>query len=217
MNSINILGYGENVLSMVIETLKANGYNGVVNIIQNIELENKIPYMPSGMEARVIFSPVEEDFAEPTVFLFGVANPEIKQTVYQFFNDKHQVDANRYANLFHPSSVMASSVTVNGGCYIEPLSVVSPFTKIGFGVTINRKVSIGHHVTIGNYVTINPGADIGGGVQIGEASTIGMGAKIFDKITIGKNTVIGGGSVVTKDVPDNVIAWGNPCRVMKTI
>src|SRR5690606_5263193 len=119
MNSINILGYGENVLSMVMETLKANGYTGVVNIMQNIELENKIAFIPPGMEARVIFSPVEEDFAEPTVFLFGVANPGIKQTVYQFFKDQHQVDANRYANLFHPSSVIASSVTVNGGCYTE--------------------------------------------------------------------------------------------------
>ena len=118
MNSINILGYGENVLSMVMETLKSNGYTGAVTIMQNIELENKIPYMPTGMEARVVYKPVEEDFAESAVFLFGVANPNIKQIVYHFFNDHHQVDISRYANLFHPSSVMASSVTVMGGCYM---------------------------------------------------------------------------------------------------
>lgn len=44
---------------------------------------------------------------------------------------------------------------------------------------------------------------------------IGGGAIIMPGVTIGNNVVIGAGSIVTKDIPDNVIAYGNPCRVVK--
>ena len=48
-------------------------------------------------------------------------------------------------------------------------------------------------------------------VTIGEDSVVPHG------VTIGKNSVIGAGSVVTKDIPENVVAVGNPCRVMRPI
>ncbi len=46
---------------------------------------------------------------------------------------------------------------------------------------------------------------------------IGSGVQILPGVTIGSNTVIGAGSVVTKDIPDNVVAYGNPCRVARPI
>lgn len=54
-------------------------------------------------------------------------------------------------------------------------------------------------------------------VHIGRNCWIGAGAIIMPGITIGDNTVIGAGSVVTKDIPANVVAVGNPCRVMREI
>ena len=54
-------------------------------------------------------------------------------------------------------------------------------------------------------------------VHIGNNCWIGAGAKIMPGVTIGDNTVIGAGSVVTKDIPANVIAVGNPCRVLREI
>lgn len=52
-------------------------------------------------------------------------------------------------------------------------------------------------------------------VTIGNNVWIGGGAIIMPGVTIGDNVVIGAGSVVTKDIPDNTIAYGNPCRVMR--
>ena len=46
---------------------------------------------------------------------------------------------------------------------------------------------------------------------------IGGGVKVMPGVTIGNNVVIGGGSVVVKDIPDNSIAVGNPCKVIKKI
>ena len=54
-------------------------------------------------------------------------------------------------------------------------------------------------------------------VKIGKNCWIGAGAIIVPGVTIGDNTVIGAGSVVTKDIPSNVVAVGNPCRVMREI
>ena len=54
-------------------------------------------------------------------------------------------------------------------------------------------------------------------VCIGNNVWIGAGAVIMPGVTIGDNTVIGAGSVVTKDIPANVVAVGNPCRVMREI
>lgn len=52
-------------------------------------------------------------------------------------------------------------------------------------------------------------------VTIGDNAWIGGNVTILPGVSIGKNTVIGAGSVVTKDIPDNVIAVGNPCKVIK--
>lgn len=54
-------------------------------------------------------------------------------------------------------------------------------------------------------------------IHIGKNCWIGAGVLIMPGITIGDNTVIGAGSVVTKDIPSNVIAFGNPCRVQREV
>ena len=54
-------------------------------------------------------------------------------------------------------------------------------------------------------------------VHIGRNCWIGAGAVILPGVTIGDNTVIGAGSIVTKDIPANVVAVGNPCHVLREI
>ena len=54
-------------------------------------------------------------------------------------------------------------------------------------------------------------------IRVGRNVWIGSGVQIMPGITIGENSVIGAGSVVTKDIPANVVAVGNPCRVLREI
>ena len=54
-------------------------------------------------------------------------------------------------------------------------------------------------------------------VFIGSNVWIGAGAILLPGVRIGDNSVIGAGSVVTKDIPENVVAVGNPCRVLRPI
>jgi galactoside O-acetyltransferase len=54
-------------------------------------------------------------------------------------------------------------------------------------------------------------------VRIGNNCWIGAGVVIMPGITIGDNVVVGAGSIVTRDLPDNVVAVGNPCKVLREI
>lgn len=91
------------------------------------------------------------------------------------------------------------------------------------------KVTIGDNVQCAPNVSIytaghpihpksrNSGYEYGIEVTIGDNVWIGGNAVINAGVHIGNNVVIGSGSVVTKDIPDNVVAVGNPCRVIKQI
>ena len=54
-------------------------------------------------------------------------------------------------------------------------------------------------------------------VKIEDGAWIGGGAIILPGVTVGRNSVIGAGSIVTRSIPANCVAVGNPCRVMRTI
>ncbi|MBD2035665.1 sugar O-acetyltransferase [Leptolyngbya sp. FACHB-321] len=92
-----------------------------------------------------------------------------------------------------------------------------------------NKVHIGNDVLCAPYVQIyaayhptNPtvrltGRELAAPIRIGNNVWIGGGAIICPGVTIGDNTTIGAGSVVTKDIPANVVAVGNPCRVLRSV
>ena len=91
------------------------------------------------------------------------------------------------------------------------------------------------HIYVGDYTMIGPNVTVATAghpilpelrkkayqynapVHIGRNCWIGAGTIILPGVSIGDNTVIGAGSVVTKDIPQNVVAVGNPCRVKREI
>ena len=214
--TINIIGYSGSHMSLIFETLHKSGFQGFVRIIKH----DSSNYFDAPFESGIDFEVVEQknhDEVPEGSFFFCSNKPENKLFLYSFFKKKWRIEEKDFTNVIHPSSVIASSVNFGSGLYIEPLTVVSPYTKIGFGVSINRHCSIGHHNTLHDFCSIYPGSHLTGDVEIGRAATIGPGSIVFSGVRIGNNSAIGGGSVVTKDIPENVLAYGNPCRVIKEI
>ena len=74
---------------------------------------------------------------------------------------------------------------------------------------------VGHDVLIGENAVVSSMVKIGGACEVGNNSYIGMGALIKEGIKIGENSIVGMGSVVYTDVPADVIALGNPARVVR--
>lgn len=103
------------------------------------------------------------------------------------------------------------------------------YANFNFTVVDDGEVYIGDSVMIGPNVTIataghpvqpdlrRKGIQYNLPVHIKDNVWIGAGAVILPGVTIGENSVIGAGSIVTKDIPANVVAVGNPCRVLREI
>lgn len=212
---IHLLGYSESAISRILDCLLVSHSSREVVVVQNMEVPACIPFIPPGILCKKISWDQWKFDAKQHRCLPGVAKPQAKKIVCNFFRDQYSVQKKHYMSLVHPSSVVASTVKIGKACFIEPGSVIASFASLGFGVLINRGCTIGHHTILGNFVCVNPGVHIAGHCNIGEGTEIGIGAVVFDHITIGRNSIIGGGSVVTKDIPDNVVAWGNPCKVIK--
>lgn len=83
-------------------------------------------------------------------------------------------------------------------------------------VKTDDHVHIGHNVRIGNNSMFAACVEISGSAKIGANSWIGPNSSIMNGIEIGDNAFIGLGAVVTKSLPNNVVAVGNPARVIKT-
>lgn len=122
-----------------------------------------------------------------------------------------------YPKFIHKSVQLYPSVYVDMGTLVHPGVVLDAEVNIGKFCIINNHATLSHNVTIGDYVHIAIHAAIAGGVTIGEGTLIGAGSIILPGVTIGKWVTIGAGSVVTKDIPDDVIAYGNPAVIKKHI
>lgn len=116
------------------------------------------------------------------------------------------------APLIDPNSIIARSVRIGEGSFINAGVVIGAVSIIGNGVLVNRAASLGHHVILGDYVSIGPGATLAGNIQVGAGTMIGAGATILPDIRIGENSLIAAGSVVRKHVPDGVLVAGNPAQ-----
>ncbi len=213
---INILGYSGSHMSLIIESLTKLKFQGKVRVVMHDDTKYFDAPFETGLDVAIV-KQAELDNMPSGEFFFCSNNPSNKLFLFSFFKKKWGVCESQYTSIIHPTAVMATSVTAGRGLYVEPLSVISPYAKIGFGVSINRLCSIGHHNILHDYCSIYPGSHLTGDVKIGRAATIGPGTVVFSGVEIGENSIIGGGSVVTKNIPPNVLAWGNPCKPVKSV
>lgn len=121
------------------------------------------------------------------------------------------------ATAIHPKAIVAGDVAVSPGTVIAAGAIVNPGAKIDENVIINTGATIDHECSIEEGVHLCPGTHLAGNVSIGRATWIGIGTIVSDHLRIGANTVIGAGAVVMHDIPDNVVAYGVPARVVKRV
>ncbi len=116
----------------------------------------------------------------------------------------------RATSLRAPSCEIDPSVRMGEGCLIMPGVIVNPGTVLGDNVFINTGTIIEHDVQLGDSCFIGPGCTISGCVTVGEETFIGSGTVTIGYLNIGRNVTVGAGSVLIRDVPDDVVTFGNP-------
>ena len=120
-----------------------------------------------------------------------------------------------FGTAIHPTAIVSPTAIVGEGSVVMQGAILQVETKVGRHCIVNTGASIDHECVLGDYVHVSPHATLCGDVQVGEGSWIGAGAVVIPGVRIGKWCVIGAGSVVLHDVPDGVVAVGNPCKIVK--
>ena len=168
---------------------------------------------------------------------YNANDPELltcrKRSNQLCFEYNHTLERNKQ------KEIMNELIHVKNGCCIMP-----PFyCDYGFNIRVGdnffanyntvildeAKVTFGDNVFVApncgfytaghpiDYKRRNSGEEYAKPITIGDNVWIGGGVQVMPGVTIGSDVVIGGGSVVVKDIPDHVVAAGNPCRVIRTI
>ena len=120
-----------------------------------------------------------------------------------------------FVSIIHPCARVARDVLLGKGVVVMAGATINPGSRIGDFCFVNTNASIDHDNVMEPFSCIQPNAATGGDVRIGAFSAISIGANVIQGISVGEHTVIGAGSTVLEDLPDRVVAYGTPCRVIR--
>lgn len=207
---IGAKGFAKEVLQIFMDKRfsgKIAFYDDVNDVISGL-LYHQFPILKNEYEVIAFFK------ANGNAFTIGIGSPASRFKLYKKFVDL----GGDYTSSISPLAQIGSyGVTIGKGSNILSQAIFSNSSQIGMGCIVYYNVIITHDCEVGDFVALSPNAVLLGRCKIGSFSQIGANATILPNITIGKNVIIGAGSVVTKDIPDNVVAVGIPAKVIKNL
>lgn len=141
----------------------------------------------------------------------AVGEPYLRKKLY---NKVIKTDL-QLTSIISPKSNVSHLATIHDGTIIAVFCSIQANARIGQNVSVNSASIIGHDSVVSNNAVISSMVNLGGAAFVGSGTFIGMGTLVKEGVKIGKSSIVGMGSVVYHDVPDNVIALGNPTRVVR--
>lgn len=154
------------------------------------------------------------NFIEDLYFFIAVGDNFLRQQISQKLNSlEPKIE---FALAIHPSASISPSALIGAGTCIMANSAINAHSNVGMHCIINTASSLDHDCIMNDFASLAPGVCTGGNVSIGECSALSIGSVVIHKVTIGEHTVIGAGSTVIKDVGPYTLAYGSPCKVIRT-
>jgi sugar O-acyltransferase (sialic acid O-acetyltransferase NeuD family) len=198
----------------ILEILYKNNYENKIGFFDNIDsknlgmIYNEYPILKNQTDLEDFFSTNGNNFT------LGIGIPANRFKAFEFMSRYGGVLT---STISKNSEIGSFNTYVDIGCNITSGVIITNDVNIGRGSLINLNVTIGHNSQIGEFSELCPGVNISGNCNIGDFVFIGTNSTILPNISIGKNSIIGAGSVVTKDIPENVLAFGVPAEIVKNI
>lgn len=122
----------------------------------------------------------------------------------------------QFVTVIHPSAQVARSARVGQGTVVMPGAIIAANSDIGEFCIVNTKASLDHDGVMRAFSSFAPAVTAGGEVTIKPFAAVLLGANIIHSISVGEHSVVGAGSLVLRDIPDRVLAYGLPARVIRT-
>lgn len=139
-------------------------------------------------------------------YVMGIGHPGVRRGLVE------RLDASGFTAFpaIHPSAVIGSLPFLDDGVVICAGAVISTNVRLGRHVHVNPHATIGHDAVLRDFVSVNPAAVISGEVEVRSGTLLGASATILQGLTVGEGVTVGAGSVVTHDVPQDVVVKGVP-------
>jgi len=196
MNQVCLYGAGGHA-KVILDILKSNDITVLEIFDDNPDIES---FMGIPVSHTGVYSPL----------IISIGNNRVRKTIAE------KINQDVFSPFFYDkTAIISSCASIEEGTVVMQGVIIQSSVNIGKHCIINTGVSVDHDCAIQDYVHIAPRCTLCGNVEIGEGSFVGAGTVVIPNIKIGKWSVIGAGSVVTHDIPDNVIAYGSPCKIVK--
>ena len=178
----------------------------------------QISFVDDGVTAPTVNGAQVLDFSDylaqrrdGDVFVIATGEAVLRRRIWETLESQ----GIRLETLVSPDVYLDPFDALEEGCVLTEGTILGGNNRFGLCSYVNLGCRVGHNSSLGDFSTLSPGCIVSGNVSIGEGTYIGTGAVIRDEVTVGKNCIIGMGSLVTRDIPDNVVAYGSPCRVVR--
>ena len=153
---------------------------------------------------------IDEGWTHAFISVGSVGNTSIRRKLYEMI----KIHGLCIPVIIDPSAVVSKGTEIAEGVFVGKKAVVNAGSKINTCSIINTGAIIEHDCVINEFAHISPGSVICGQVNIGSDSHIGAGSVVRQQILVGDHALIGAGSVVVENIPSNVKAYGNSCKVV---
>lgn len=121
-----------------------------------------------------------------------------------------------FINAIHPSVIVGGNVNIGVGVVAMAGVIFNTNAVIHSHTFFATGCQIEHDCEIKSFASVSAGTVLGGHVLLGAFSALTLNVTVLDRLKIGGNTVVGAGSLVLKDLPNDVLAYGNPCKVIRS-
>jgi len=119
------------------------------------------------------------------------------------------------ATVIHPRATIANDVLIGPGTVVAAGAVINPGASVGENVIINTLALVGHDCVVEDGAHVSSGARLAGYVRVGRAAWVGIGSTVAERKHIGAGAKIGAGAVVVSDIPEYVLAYGTPAKIIR--
>ena len=183
--------------------------NDIVPVGESIGTKKKLKVIGTSEDISRFIA--ETDYA----FFIAFHGMKREKEVYEKIKGFHIPEERLYSPI-DPTAVIAEDYSVIGrGVLAAPYAQVGPDVVIGNNTIVLGNAFVGHDTKIGEFCHIGANAVIGSCCELGNACHIGMNATLREYVKVGNYALVGMGSNVLKNVDENIIAAGNPARLLR--